>query len=99
MAAIDVALKNGKHVITIFLDCEGGEINGENFKFADIDYIWGYKDTKYRVSIRDGGKTRHLLTSRVDIKKDGSGLVAHIKLDDGDIKVPVSGIREVMSHE
>jgi hypothetical protein len=99
MAAIDVALKNGKHVITIFLDCEGGEINSESFKFADIKYIWGYRDTKYRISIRQGGKTRHLLTSRVDMVKEGDTLFGVIKLEDGDLKVPVTDILEIMSHE
>ncbi|NOZ76525.1 MAG: hypothetical protein GXO65_02375 [Euryarchaeota archaeon] len=99
MAAIDVALKNGRHVITIFLDCEGGEINGESFRFSDIAYIRGYRDTKYRISVMDRGRLRHLLTSRVDIKEEGEDLVAVIHLEDGPLRLPVRAIQEIMSHE
>lgn len=99
MAPIDVCLKNGKHIITIFLDFEDGDIVGEDFLVKDIDYIWGYKDQPFRISIRDGDGIKHYLATRVDLVVEEGVMVAKIKSRSGLITCPIAHVVEVVSHK
>lgn len=99
MAPIDICLKNGKHIITIFLDFEDGDITGEDFKVRDLDYIWGYKDQPFRISIIQEDKVKHYLATRVDFVEEDEPPTAKITSRSGLITCPVTDIVEVVSHK
>ena len=99
MAPIDLCFKNGKHIITILLDFEDGDIVGEDFSVKDIDYIWGYKDQPFRITITEGGDIKHYLATRVDFVVEDGVSTAKIEGRSGPITCPVTHVVEVVSHK
>ncbi len=99
MGILDICLRSGKHIITIMLLCEKGEISGESFGFSDIRYIQGYKNAAFRINIRDGGREVRHITKRVDFKIDEGKIVALFKTESGNLRIPVEKISEIVSQE
>ena len=98
MGAIDICLKNRKHFVTIFIEFEGGEVVEKDFKIREVEYIRGYRDHPFRISIRQKGEIRHFLTSNVDFKEKDGRIVGIIK-GKGHLEVPVEDIIEIISHK
>ncbi len=96
MGILDICLKSGRHVVTIMLICELGEINGESFGFSDIESIKGYRNTAFRINA--GNDTKYI-TRRIEFKDGNSGLSAVFDSEDGNVRLPVEKITEIVSQE
>ncbi len=99
MGILDIALKNGRHVLTIMLFFEKGEVSGEKFSTRDIMYIKGYNNVFFRVNVAEGGEERRYITKKLEfLEKNGKVYVRFVSRGESH-EVDVSRITEVVSME
>ncbi len=103
MGILDVCLRQGKHIATIMLLCEGGKITSESFGFEDIEYIEGYRGVAFRVKVKHGKEEKDYITRRIDFPEGEHG-TAVFRVEKGEekgktLRLPVSAIVEIVSQE
>lgn len=98
MGILVVRLKNGKHVLTIILMAEDGNIKGESFDFSDISSIVGYRGAKFRVTVDEDGKKVRYNTAEIYFEGEDN-IKAFFRSGEGEININVNKITEIVSQE